>query len=288
MKSLIKRFAFILARSLVIVFVLVLWQPLPACPISYFTSGSKAADKIAGEAGFKRQRLQTSFFQLTAYTRFDGMSGLLRVYIEGDGFAFSSRRSVSSNPTPSQPLVLRLAAVDAHKNTAYLARPCQYISEKEEKRYDSKYWSHARFSREVIDSMNEAVDILKRQSGSSHILLIGHSGGAAVAVLIAARRDDISGLITIAGNLDHKAVNYHHKVSQLESSLNPIDYGRKIAGIPQRHFAGSEDKIVPVGIIEGFARASGDNNCDTVTIVDGCGHNDGWVEKWQQLLSEAF
>ncbi|MDD5504983.1 MAG: alpha/beta hydrolase [Candidatus Omnitrophica bacterium] len=284
----IKSFVTVLARAFAVFLVFALWKPLPAYSISYLTSGLEAADKTAVDSGFKKQRLATSFFCLTAYTRFDEASSLLRVYIEGDGFAFSSRRFVSGNPTPSQPLVLKLAAIDPHKNTAYLARPCQYISEKEERNYHDRYWSQARFSQEVIDSMNEAIDVLKMQSGASDVLLIGYSGGAAVAVLIAAKRDDVSGLITIAGNLDHEAVNRYHKVSQLEGSLNPADYAGKISKIPQCHFAGAGDSVVPISVIEGFARAAGDSKCETVTIVDDCGHNDGWVKKWRQLLSQAF
>jgi dienelactone hydrolase len=274
-------------QKILFIIVIILFQATPAYPISYFTPGIKQADEIARKAGFKKQRVATSDFTLTVYTKTDRLSDVLTIYIEGDGFAFTSRRMISSNPTPKDPVALRLAAADPHTNIAYLGRPCQYISEKEEKNHNSKYWSDARFSEEVIRSMNQAVDTIKRQTAANETVLIGYSGGAAIAVLLAARRDDIAEIVTVAGNLDHIAVNKYHKVAQLRNSLNPIDYAEQVAYIPQRHFAGSKDKVVPVDIIKNFALASGDTSYQTVIVAEGCGHNKGWADIWQDLI-QAF
>jgi pimeloyl-ACP methyl ester carboxylesterase len=267
----------------ILIIIIVLWAN-PVYPISYLTDGTRQADKVARDAGFNKQRINTSDFILTSYTKLDNQSDILRIYIEGDGFAFSSRRRLSSNPTPKNPVALKLAVKDPYTNIAYLARPCQYISKKEEKNHYEKYWSDRRFSGEVINSMNEAVDELKSQARAKEIVLVGFSGGAAVAVLIAARRDDVSEIITVAGNLDHAAINEHHKVAQMKGSLNPIHYAQDIAHIPQRHFAGEKDKVVPVYIIKGFAYESGDTDYTTVIVVEGCGHNDGWVDIWQDII----
>ena len=269
---------------LYIIIAAVFLQAAPAYSISYFTPGIKQADKIAQEAGFKKQRIATSDFTLTAYTKTDRLSDVLTIYIEGDGFAFTSSRMISSNPTPKDPVALSLAAADPYTNIAYLGRPCQYISEKEEENHNSKYWSDARFSEEVVRSMNQAVDAIKQQTAAKETVLIGYSGGAAIAVLIAARRDDISEIITVAGNLDHIAINRHHKVAQLKNSLNPIDYAGQVAHIPQRHFAGAKDRVVPVDIIKSFAYVSGDTSYQTVIVVEGCGHNKGWVDIWKDLI----
>jgi len=192
---------------------------------------------------------------------------------------------ISSNPTPKDPIALKLAVKGSHTNIAYLARPCQYISEKEEKNYKDKYWSDARFSEEVICSMNEAVDQLKNQASAKRIVLIGFSGGAAVAVLVAARRNDVSKIITVAGNLDHAAINACHNVAQMKDSLNPIYYAKDVSHITQQHFAGADDRIVPVSVIKSFAYASGDTDYKTVTVVEGCSHNKGWVDIWKELNS---
>jgi predicted esterase len=270
----------------VITIIIFLWTQ-PAYPISYLTDGTRQADRIARDTGFKKQRINTSDFILTAYTKTDNTSEILTVYIEGDGFAFSSKRMLSSNPTPKDPIALKLATKDPYTNIAYIARPCQYISAKEEKNHHEKYWSDSRFSDEVISSMNEAVDTLKAQTGATDIVLVGFSGGAAVAVLLAARRDDVSEIITVAGNLDHVAINKYHKVAQMKGSLNPIDYAADISYIPQRHFAGGKDKVVPAYVIKKFANESGDVDYKSVIVVDECGHNDGWVERWQELLQAS-
>jgi dienelactone hydrolase len=271
-------------RFLSVIIIIMFLLAQPAYPISYLTDGIRQADSIARDAGFKKQRINTSDFILTSYTKLDNQSNILRIYIEGDGFAFSPRRRLSSNPTPKDPIGLKLATKDPNTNIAYLGRPCQYISKREEKNHKEKYWSDARFAEEVINSMDEAVDALKNQAHAKEIVLIGFSGGAAVEVLIAARRDDVSGIITVAGNLDHAAINDYHNVAQMEGSLNPIHYAQNIAHIHQRHFAGEKDKIVPVYIIKGFAYESGDTDYNTVIVVGGCGHNDGWVDIWQDIV----
>jgi len=76
---------------------------------------------------------------------------------------------------------------------------------------------------------------------------------------------------------------YHH-VSQLDGSMNPLDAAQKVARIPQRHFVGSIDKIVPFVIAESFVKMEGDKNYERITIVDGVSHNDGWCKRWHDLL----
>jgi hypothetical protein len=275
-------------RYLSIIFVTILLWAQTAYPISYLTDGTKNADKIARDAGFKKQRINTYDFILTSYAKLDNQSDILTIYIERDGFAFSSRRRLSSNPAPKDPVALKLAIKDPYTNIAYLGRPCQYISAKEEKNHHEKYWSEARFAEEVIRSMNEAVDDLKNQTAATDIVLVGFSGGAAVAVLLAARRDDVAEIITVAENLDHMAINDYHKVAPMKGSLNPIHHAKDISHIPQRHFAGEKDKVVPVHIIKSFAYASGDTDYKTANVVEGRTHNSGWVKRWQELIKSLI
>ncbi len=48
------------------------------------------------------------------------------VYIEGDGRAYVNRRTPSNDPTPGNPMALRLALADPSLRVLYLGRPCQY------------------------------------------------------------------------------------------------------------------------------------------------------------------
>lgn len=239
--------------------------------------------KIAKSSGFKKAYLKTKDFTLTAYYRFTNPGAPINIYIEGDGNAWMTSTRLSNNPTPKIPLVLKLMSLDPGQNVAYLARPGQYIANKTVM-CDSAYWSGKRFSEEVIVSMSEAIDQLALLAKANKINLIGYSGGAAVAVLIAAQRNDITSLRTIAGNLDPDAVNKYHQVSLLSGSLNPIDVAQKIKNLPQRHFVGSNDDIVPGFIAESFVRRMGDKNYSRITVVSDATHTKGWRENWKELL----
>jgi len=242
-----------------------------------------AADRVADRAGFEKSFIRTSSFTLTAFTRFTKKGDPLHVYIEGDGAAWLSRTRLSDNPTPQSPLVLELAALDPTSNVAYLARPGQYAADGVPD-CDAAYWSEKRFADEVVEATNKAVDALRDRAESKEIHLVGYSGGAAVAVLIAAKRCDMAGLRTVAGNLDPEAVNRYHHVSAMKNSLNPMDEAEKLRNLPQRHFVGSQDTVIPSGIAESFLRRAGKPDFSAITVVEGATHTRGWQERWKDLL----
>ncbi|MCK9573264.1 MAG: alpha/beta hydrolase [Candidatus Omnitrophica bacterium] len=239
--------------------------------------------KIAKSANFEKAHLRTKYFVLTGFYRFTKPGDPVNIYIEGDGNAWISRSRLSNNPTPRIPLVLKLASIDESANVAYLARPGQY-SEKSTPEVEPAYWSDKRFSEEVIASMNEAIGELADLAKTDKINLIGYSGGGAAAVLIAARRNDIISLRTIAGNLDIEAVSKYHNVSQLSGSLNPINFAQNLKDLPQRHFIGLKDTIVPYSVSENFVKRMGDKDYSRITVVKGATHSKGWVKHWKELL----
>lgn len=240
-----------------------------------------SADEIGKNAGFVKDTLPTNFFSLTSYLRKGKPGEKLVIYIEGDGLAWKSRTNLSADPTPMHPLVLRLASMDASENVAYLARPCQY---NQDPHCGPEYWSDKRFSEEVITSMNEAVDDLVIKTGAKKIDLIGYSGGGGAAALMASRRKDVNSLRTIAGNLDSDAVCRYQKVDLMKGSLNPIMAAKKISSIPQAHFVGSEDKVVPAFIAQEFKNESGNEECIQVIEIKGVKHNEGWENAWPDIL----
>ncbi len=248
-----------------------------------FLSRGTAAGETARENGFKKTLIPVRNFTLLSYIRIKETGKPLVIYIEGDGVAWESRSRISSDPTPSDPLVIRLAALDPSPNVAYLARPGQYPS-LGASQCDPKYWTGSRFSQEVIEDMDIAVSRLRETAQAPSVSLIGYSGGAAVAVLVSAGRDDVTGLRTIAGNLDHEAVSKWNKVSPLKGSLDPIDVAAKIKSLPQRHFVAYNDRIVPVSAAESFAAKIGDGKHGSITIVKGTTHHSGWEDKWPNLL----
>ena len=244
---------------------------------------ASVADGIASKAGFTKEIIKAHDFTLMTYQRFNRHSDKISIYIEGDGRAWETKHRLSIDPTPMNPMALRLAAVDPADNVAYIARPGQYPFSGAPG-CDSRYWSGSRFSREVIDSFNNVIDGLKDRSLAQHVALIGFSGGGAIAILVAARRHDVLSLRTVAGNLDPRAFCQFHHVSQLEGSMDPMEVAQKVSHIPQRHFVGAKDAIVPGFIAQAFVKQEGDGDYERITIVKGATHSQGWPEHWKQLL----
>lgn len=243
-----------------------------------------AADRVAAAGNLTKHSIGTKDFTLTAYTRLSRPGADLTVYIEGDGSAWLSPTQLSTDPTPARPLVLQMAALDPGWNVAYLARPGQYPLGLLPA-CKPLYWSDRRFSPEVVEAMSEAVDRLRALAGSGRVHLIGYSGGAAIAALIASRRGDVASLRTVAGNLDSEAVNCHHGVSPLTGSLNPAEEAARLGGLPQRHFAGAKDTVVPPFIIRSYLKRAGDPDDRRLVILEDVSHSRGWLERWGELLA---
>ncbi len=240
------------------------------------------AERIAKAAGFRTEVVRTRPFILVARYRLSGPERPLTVYIEGDGLAWLSHRRLSDDPTPTDPMALRLAALDPGPNVVHLARPCQ---EMDDPACHARYWSSHRFSESVVSAIDQAIEHFRKRVGAVELHLVGHSGGAAVAALVAARREDVASLRTVAGNLDPEALNRHFGVSPLTGSLNPADYAAALARVPQHHFVGREDQVIPAFVAGGFARKAGDTRCIRISAIDGASHETGWPERWRKLLS---
>lgn len=245
------------------------------------------ANTVASGANLAAKKITAGNFTLTTYNRISDINAPVDIYIEGDGFAWASRNRLSTNPTPKDAFTLKLAALDDASNVIYIARPCQYTGQQQDSNCAPKYWSGSRFSNEVVDSVNKAISYYTQKLKNPRVNLIGYSGGAAIAALVAARRPDVVSLRTVAGNLDHVAVNNFHHVSKLDNSLNPIDISKKLVKLPQYHFAGVEDKIIPLATIVAFAKSAEQGyGCVQVSSIEGATHHSGWEKHWKELLSE--
>ncbi len=243
------------------------------------------AQQIAAPSFLVERKIQTTPFTLTAYERVKHQNKPATIYIEGDGLAWINRYTMSPDPTPTNPVALRLAAADNSANVIYLARPCQYG---QIAACSPQYWTDSRFAPEVMTSMNAALNDIKTRHNITEFNLVGFSGGAAIAVLLAAKRDDIVSLRSVAGNLDHERFTEFHNDSPLSGSLNPIDVARKINHIPQHHFIGAEDETIPSAIAENFIKHSGKTNCIRSSIVPDTTHEDGWADIWPALLARPL
>ncbi len=272
--------------SFLIANVLVL--ALNGCAQLRSDSARAKAARIAESVQLSAVHLETRRFTLAAYRRITvNPDDTLVVYIEGDGLAWITRGQLSENPTPPDPVALRLAARDDALAVLYLARPCQFVTGTAARNCESKYWSTARFAIEVVEAVDEAVNIVKRVSGRTKIELIGYSGGGALAVLLAAHRDDVSRVITVAANLDPSFWAAYHRVTPLHESLNPIDFATRLSRIPQVIFVGGRDNIVPASVIAHYREALPRGTPVTVIPVASFTHTCCWAHKWPELLRQA-
>ena len=96
--------------------------------------------KLLKNQEFEEVDIKTSSFNLFSLQKIEKncKDKDLRVYIEGDGLAWITRNTISSDPTPVNPTALKLMNQDKYECKIYLARPCQYVSSPE---CSSKYWT---------------------------------------------------------------------------------------------------------------------------------------------------
>ena len=246
------------------------------------------AEKISDMATLTAAEIKGGKFVLRVYYRFDSPASRLRIYLEGDGNAWLSRTQASRNPSPKNPVGLQLAAQEHRGNVMYIARPCQYVSFEKNPQCEYPYWTGKRFAPEIIDSVMAVIDLGKKKAGAGELELIGFSGGGAVAILVAARRSDVSGIRTVAGNLDHKVWAKHHHVDPLTGSLNAADVAEKVANIPQVHYIGSRDENMGRYVAESFRSQAGRKNCIRIQTVTGAKHSEGWEQVWPDLIAATI
>lgn len=248
----------------------------------FLTAFVSGCSSLPRPEGFSYQEIKTKDFSLASWARVKQKKKKLRIYIEGDGFAWINPYTPSSDPTPSEMTALNLAQKDPFVNVVYLARPCQYVSSRECRPY---YWTNGRFDPKVIASVTEAVRKLKEQYQAPSVELVGYSGGAAVALLVAVKEPSVSKVMTVAGVLDHKAWTDFHKDTPLKGSMNPANYKKKLKNIKQVHYSGGADKTVPSSLTENFVYSLGNDSKAEIIIVPNASHNKGWVNNWARLVN---
>ncbi len=253
---------------------------------------TQQADKLAQQAGWVPVTITTPEFMLRSYQPQSlqqqgakSVAGSLTIYIEGDGLAWLNSSTPSLNPTPLDPLALKLALRD-YGNVVYLARPCQFIDQKKQSNCRNRYWTSHRFAPEVIAATSAAIDQLKQKFAADKLVLVGYSGGGAVSALVSARRSDVSELITIAGNLDHRRWTARHRLSPLSGSLNPADFRHLLTHIPQTHFVGERDTNIDPEFAQEFVYQVQWKIEPRVIVIPDFDHRHCWEEVWPAIKEQ--
>jgi len=245
-------------------------------------SSVRISDETAASLGFDRAIVPGGGFNHVVYrNRIPVDSGMIHVYLEGDGSPWRHEREVAVDPGPRNPVMLQLMALDP-KASIYLGRPCYHGLYKQPPCYPY-LWTHGRYSPRVVDAMAQALERITRNNAAEQLVLIGYSGGGTIAMLLAERMPNVVSVVTLAGNLDPDAWAEHRNYSRLQGSLNPANRAPLPSRIYQLHIAAENDVVVPPKMIESAIKHQNNAGFKVLPDVD---HTCCWQAVWPSILGD--
>jgi hypothetical protein len=234
-------------------------------------------NEAAASLELRRDVVRGIHFQHAVFWRVRGPSETLHVYLGGDGTAVSAGQP-AADPTPRNPLMLRLLSLDPGP-AVYLGRPC-YHGLAATSHCSGDVWTSGRYSEGVVSSLAAAARRIFTEGEYSEIVLFGHSGGGTLALLLAERFPETKAIVTIAANLDIDAWADHHGSPRLTGSVNPATRPPLNNRVVQSHYAGGRDRIVPPSVVRNtLARW----NIEALVIED-FDHVCCWENIWPDIL----
>mgnify|MGYP000079568468 CR=1 FL=1 len=196
------------------------------------------------------------------------------VFIEGDGLPWQDHNKISFEPTPDKPLLLEWF-LESDLPALYLGRPCYF---KLNDQQCSPYWyTHGRYSEPVVDSM---VQVLKENAKENNFILVGHSGGGSLAVLMAEKLDGVETVLTIAGNLQVNNWSEYHHYSTLHGSMDPTLRPILPSDIKQIHLYSPFDQIISAEWIKAYSKKQLNVELIELPVY---GHNYAWKEFYPNI-----
>jgi hypothetical protein len=247
--------------------------------VSGCASPASKFDRRAAELGLSRRVVRGTEFDHVVYEKDGAPTGTLHVYLDGDGTPWIAGRP-ADDPTPRNPLVLRLMALDPSR-AFYLGRPC-YNGLMRSDECVAGLWTSARYSDRVVASMAAALRDVLADQADDRISLFGYSGGGVLAVLLAEQISETSAVVTIAANLDTRAWAAVTGRDHLDGSLNPATRAPLPSAILQRHYVGGRDRVVRPEIT---ARAIIGWHAEMIPVYE-YGHVCCWEQTWSRVLAD--
>ena len=216
---------------------------------------------IAVPDSFRYKEIETDTYKLASWQKITDKESPIRIYIEGDGYAFNHLGYPTTNPTPRGTFLREIAFNDPNPNVVYLARPCQFVKDA---KCNVKDWTTGRFSQDIVDATGQAIKEISRRQP---IILVGYSGGALLSGLVINQNQKmpVKKWITLAGVLNHTSwTNYFNDAPLVDS----VDL-EKMPKVDQIHFVGEKDKTVPLELAKKWSE---------VQVIQNATHDSGWNE----------
>jgi len=247
---------------------------LPSC-----ASPTERLLRLGEESGFAHKTLAGKGFRLEAFAK-GGRGEVLHVYLEGDGLPWASFDQISADPTPRHPLMLELMRQD-RSPALYLGRPC-YNGHAQDPGCSPWLWTHGRYGAEVVESMAAALAGFLLENPRGGLVFLGHSGGGALALLLAQRFPETLAVLTLAGNTDIDVWADLHHYSRLRGSLNPANFAG--GAFPEIHYLGENDATIPPAL---FRPLLGKRRTARIVTVAGFDHVCCWDALWPKILHDV-
>lgn len=251
---------------------------LSACVQNSKLLQHKKAKNIYLPAHMAQVTIANDLFPFVLFERVNGAGEDVTVYIS------APFKGSADNPTPYRQTVLKMAATDKLENVIYIAPPCAFLTNEREGYCPDKYLTTNRYSDRVIHAYRKVLDKYISLYSLDGVHLIGHSGGAAIASLLAERHPKVKSLRTVAGVLNTKMVSGRPFNSDLSGSLNPAENTLTLSGLPQHHFLGTQDTLVSPEVLDSYVQAIGLSRCVRTSLIPDAGHYKGWADKWSELM----
>lgn len=234
---------------------------------------------LANESGWEEKNISTPIFALKSFVpiHHPTSTDILTIFIEGDGFSWVNRTTPSVNPTPKNPVALKIALDINNSSSAYLSRPCQNTFDTDFQNCTQTYWTTERFNNDVINAMNSGVSEIKNMFNAKKIKLVGYSGGGVIALLLAKQRTDVIEVITVASNIDTDAWTKYHNIEPMNVQ-NPALFSDTLSNIRQIHYIGKKDDVVPSIIAESYVSYYPADNRPKIYIIDDFTHHCCWEQ----------
>ncbi len=214
-------------------------------------------------------------------------SRTLWVFIEGDGTPWVLGRWPARRPIVKKPVAYQLWQ-NTQTIALYLRRPCYFdntgfnVSSFASTLASTttlpgsctaNWWTTDIYSQGVIRALRTELEAVLQQHTISRYILIGHSGGGTLAMLLAANMPQKPQLIiTLAGNLRPAKFNQAHKLPKSTLKLPLIN-------TPQWHYSGAQDSVI-ANSTQKICHKQPNAHCYSLANTQ---HSDGWLAHWPAI-----